>query len=109
MSNELTDEEKQLEDVILHRMMRLNANIYGLTLGLILGIGLFFATIWLVVKGGPVVGPNLSLLGNFFIGYQVSIKGAFIGFFYGLLTGFIFGYLIASIYNWIVDFRTNRK
>jgi hypothetical protein len=96
------DEVKALEALVLTRLARLNATILGIVLGLVFGLGLLIATLWLVVKGGPVVGPNLALLGEFFIGYSVTPLGSLVGFFYGFLTGFIIGFSIAAIYNWIV-------
>jgi len=101
----MAPEDKGFEDVILTRLIRLDAVIHGIVFGLIAGLLLFIATIWLVIKGGPVVGPNLSLLGQFFIGYRVTFLGSFIGFGYGFLSGFLGGYFIATIYNWIVDLR----
>lgn len=103
MTESFTDEEKALEDVVLTRLMRLNATIYGIVFGILGGLIIFVATIWLVIKGGPVVGPNLSLLNQFFIGYRVTVGGAFLGLFYGFILGFLTGFCIASIYNWILD------
>jgi hypothetical protein len=100
--------EKALENVVLTRVMRLNAKINGLVAGIMVGLGIFVATNWLVLKGGDVVGPHLGLLGQFFIGYEVSFGGSLIGFAYGFATGFSVGYLIARIYNWVVDFRENK-
>ncbi len=101
--------EKALENVVLTRVMRLNANINGLVAGIMVGLGIFVATNWLVLKGGDVVGPHLGLLGQFFIGYEVSFGGSLIGFAYGFATGFSVGYLIARIYNWVVDVRENKR
>ncbi len=101
----MIDEEKQLEEIILTRLVRLNAKIHGLVTGIVFGLGLFLATNWLVLKGGKSVGRHLSLLGQFFIGYRVSFLGSFIGFFYGFICGFIIGYSIAWMYNWIADWR----
>jgi hypothetical protein len=103
MTESFTDEEKALEDVVLTRLMRLNASIYGIVFGILSGLIIFIATIWLVIKGGAVVGPNLSLLNQFFIGYKVTVGGAFLGLLYGFVVGFIIGFCIASIYNWILD------
>ena len=105
MTDSFTDEEKALEDVVLTRLMRLNATIYGIVFGILSGFIIFIATIWLVIKGGPVVGPNLSLLNQFFIGYRVTVGGAFLGLLYGFILGFVVGFCIASIYNWILDRR----
>jgi len=104
----MIDERKELEKIILTRLVRLNAKIHGLVTGIVLGLGLFIATNWLVLKGGKSVGRHLSLLGQFFIGYRVSFLGSFIGFFYGFICGFTVGYSIAWMYNWIADLR-NRK
>ena len=101
--------EKALENVVLTRVMRLNANINGLVAGIMVGLGIFVATNWLVLKGGDVVGPHLGLLGQFFIGYEVSFGGSLIGFAYGFATGFLVGYLVARIYNWVADVRENKR
>jgi fructose-specific phosphotransferase system IIC component len=66
------------------------------------------ATIFLVLKGGDVVGPHLALLGQFFIGYQVTFGGSIVGFLYGLLSGFVIGYVIATLYNWMASIREKR-
>jgi tetrahydromethanopterin S-methyltransferase subunit G len=106
-ASRLTEEEvKSLEDLVFNRLARLNATILGIVFGLVFGLGLFIITIWLVIKGGPVVGPNLALLGQFYIGYDVTFIGSLVGLFYGFLTGFAIGFAIASIYNWIVN-RSN--
>jgi hypothetical protein len=98
-------DDKELERVILSRLLILNAKIYGLVLGLIAGLGIFIATNWLVLKGGRQVGPHLSLLGQFFIGYRVTFWGSLIGFVYAFVCGYAAGYTIAWIYNRIVARR----
>lgn len=98
-------ESNELEKIVLTRLVRLNATVQGIGTGLLVGLGIFMATNWLVLKGGDVVGPHLSLLGQFFIGYRVSFIGSLIGFAYGFLSGFSVGYLIAMFYNWIVGAR----
>jgi hypothetical protein len=52
-----------------------------------------------------VVGPNLGLLGQFFLGYTVTYAGSIVGFGYGFITGFIIGFSIATVYNWIISRR----
>ena len=102
-------ESNELEKIVLTRLVRLNATVQGIGTGLLVGLGIFMATNWLVLKGGDVVGPHLSLLGQFFIGYRVSFIGSLIGFAYGFLSGFSVGYLIAMFYNWIVGARTAER
>ena len=99
----MADETKKLEQIILTRLLRLNAKIHGLVTGLVAGLGLFIATNWLVLKGGKEVGKHLSLLGQFFIGYRVTFLGSLVGFAYAFVCGLIVGYSIAWIYNRIVD------
>ena len=103
MSEELTEQEKALEKIVMTRLVRLSATVYGIVFGLVLGFGILVATLWLVIRGGSVVGPNLALLGQFFLGYTVTYLGSVIGFVYGFITGFIIGFSIATIYNWIIN------
>lgn len=103
---DLLDEE--IEDAILTRLMYLNSTLVGIVTGLILGIGIFLATNILILKGGPVVGPHLALLGQYFIGYKVTFLGSLIGLGYGFVTGFIVGYCISRLYNWFAAFREKK-
>lgn len=104
-----SDEEKLFSGVL-----KLNARILGLVLGLLLGSAIFIATNWLLIKGGHidsrgeyVVGPHLQLLSQFFIGYRVSFVGSIIGFFHGFALGTLSGAAIGWIYNKIVYLRNN--
>jgi hypothetical protein len=104
----MTNDRTALEDLVLTRVMRLNAGVQGVVTGLLAGLALFVATNWLVIKGGPVVGPHLALLGQFFIGYRVTFIGSLIGFAYAFVLGFGVGYVVARMYNWLVDLRERR-
>ena len=104
----MTADKKALEELVLIRMIRLNATAQGLVTGLMTGLMIFVATNWLLLKGGEVVGPHLALLGQFFIGYRVTFGGSLIGFAYGFVCGFLIGYFVARIYNWIADVRKHR-
>lgn len=104
----MSQEAEDLEQILRTRVTHLNATIYGLVLGFTLGAIIFVATVWLVIKGGPVVGPNLSLLSEFYIGYSVTWLGSIIGFLYGFFTGYLLGYFIARVYNWILSHRDGR-
>jgi hypothetical protein len=91
--------------LLLQAVRRLNGTILGLVLGLVCGGLLFAATLWLVAKGGPVVGPHLALLGQFFPGYRVTLGGSVLGFLYGFATGFVAGWVIGAVYNAVVAVR----
>jgi len=100
------DPIERLEDIILTRVIRLNALVQGMVTGLLGGLAIFVATNLLILKGGPVVGPHLALLGQFFIGYRVTFLGSLIGFTYGFATGFCVGYFMATVYNRMVARRS---
>jgi hypothetical protein len=101
-------DDKELERIILSRLLILNAKVYGLVLGLVAGLGIFLATNWLVLKGGRPVGPHLALLNQFFIGYRVTFIGSVIGFVYAFVCGFAVGYAVAWIYNRVAALREGR-
>jgi hypothetical protein len=102
------EDPRTLENLLVARMVRFNATVHGIVTGLVLGLVIFVATIWLIVKGGPVVGPHLALLGQFFIGYRVTLVGSVIGLAWGFAVGFGLGFFVTSTYNWIADFRHRR-
>ena len=80
-------------------LLRLNARAWGISAGLFLGGGLFLATVFLVIRGGPRVGQHLGMLRVFFPGYSVTWLGAFIGFIYAFVIGYGLGRIIGSVYN----------
>ena len=104
-----TSKDEKLEEIVLTRLLRLNSRLSGLVTGLSVGIGVFISTNWLVIKGGSLVGPHLSLLGQFFIGYRVTFVGSLIGFAYGFGCAFIAGILFARIYNWFAQMREEKR
>ncbi len=63
----------QTEQILERAVIRLNANILGIVLGIITGLGIFIATNFLILKGGEVVGPHLALLGAFFPYYRGNV------------------------------------
>jgi hypothetical protein len=93
------------EEKLIHAVVVLNAKVMGLILGILFGLVIFIATNWLVIKGGPVVGPHLELLAQFFIGYRVSFVGSIVGFFWGFAVGSLIGTTIGWVYNRIVELR----
>jgi hypothetical protein len=80
-------------------LMRLNARAWGISTGMLLGGGLFLATVFLVIRGGPNLGQHLGLVRVFFPGYSVTWVGAFIGFIYAFVLGYGLGRIIGSVYN----------
>jgi len=88
-------EEQQLE----HAVILLNGKLLGVVLGFLFGTGLFLATNFLVLKGGPHVGAHLGLLSQFFPGYSVSFWGSIVGFFYMFIVGLLAGIAMGAVYN----------
>lgn len=105
----MATDQQQLEKIVLVRLLRLNAKLQGIVCGIVMGLGIFIATNWLILKGGDVVGPHLALLNQFFIGYEVTFVGSLIGFTYGFVTGFLIGYGITTMYNHLVALKDRRR
>lgn len=91
----MSERDEALEKAI----RKLNTRAWGMTIGLVFGLGLFVATNILVVKGGPNVGQHLSLLGVYFPGYRVTFFGSLVGFVYAFVVGYGVGSLVGTIYN----------
>lgn len=93
--------ENRLPAPVIITFGRLDARALGWATAIVAGVLLFLTTMILVFKGGPVVGPTLSLLAQFFPGYRVTSTGAILGFIYGAAFGFVLGYSFAHLRNGI--------
>lgn len=93
-----------LEEVI-HAVARIHAGVLALVGAVLGGSGLFLMTAWLLIKGGPRVGPHLQLLGQLFCGYSVTWPGALVGFFYGAVVGALAGWILETVDNGVVALR----
>jgi hypothetical protein len=87
------------EEILEKAVIRFDAKLLGTVFGLILGLGLFAATVILVLKGGPNPGAHLGLLAQFFPGYSISFVGSIVGFLYAFAVGFLIGAVIGVVYN----------
>lgn len=101
MTNLNAEETRELRRAV----RRLNAQAWGVSFALLFGLGLFVATIILVLKGGPNVGQHLGLLSVYFPGYRVTVGGALIGFVYAFVLGYILGRLVGVVYNAVAHGR----
>ena len=97
--NKLSEHDRQ---VVRRAFEQTSEQGWGLAIGSVAALGLFVATIWLVVKGGVVVGPHLGLLSMYLPGYSVTWPGAFVGAAYTFFLGYGVGRVIATIYNRIL-------
>lgn len=85
--------------IVKPAIVRLRASVTAVAFGVLGAAGLFLATVLLLLRGGPQVGPHLGLLGNYFPGYTVTWPGAFIGALYAGVTSAVIGYVVAWVYN----------
>jgi hypothetical protein len=86
-------------------LVRATARAWALATGLLLGLGLFLATIVLVLRGGPHVGTHLGRLSQVFPGYEVSFRGSLLGFVYAFVVGYALGRLLAPRRAMVLDPR----
>lgn len=93
------EEVTALEVAIQRAFTKLDRLALGLSFGAACGSVVFLATLFLVLKGGPVVGPTLQLLDQFFPLYSVTLGGSLLGLGYGFLVGFLGGWGFAFIRN----------
>ena len=98
--------------ILSSSLARIDKLGFATATGSISGLIVFLATIFLIIKGGEVVGPKLQLLNQYFFGYTVTLKGAFVGMAYSFTWGFLFGWLFAYFRNLFIAFfiyRVKRK
>jgi protoporphyrinogen oxidase len=93
-----------IEKAIIRVFSRLDKFAFAVAVGTASFLFLFLTTIFLVFKGDQNIVQSMLLLNNYFIGYDISIKGAFIGGGYCFLWGFISGWLFAYIRNLSLGF-----
>jgi hypothetical protein len=96
MSDQLSEQERQQ---VQRAFERTSEQGWGLALGFLAALGLFVATVFLVIKGGEVIGPRLQLLSVYLPGYTVTWTGAFIGAAYMFFLGYGAGRIVATVYN----------
>ena len=107
-------ESPELEAGLLLAFAPLHRMALGVASGIVMGGLIFAATLFLVVKGGYPVGPNLALLGEFMYGYTVTLPGALIGFIWGFGIGFFIGWMFAVAHNvaiwlWLIVIRSQAE
>ena len=103
------------EQIVIAKVLRLDAIAQGVVTGMVAGLIVFVATNYLILQGGEegatgevVVGPHLLLLSQFFIGYRMTFWGSVIGFGYAAVCGFVIGFCVAGMYNWFVRVREQK-
>jgi hypothetical protein len=78
----------------------LHKRALGVAIGTAVGLLVFGITaVHLLRHPAPVDSLDLGLLREFFYGYSVTWRGAFIGLFWGWVMGFVAGWFVAFCRN----------
>ena len=93
----------ELEELLQGAFARYDPLALGISLGVVMGLGMFLVTAALLLQGGEPLGPNLSLLGAYFLGFEVSWRGALLGTLEAMIGGFFLGALMAGSINLLVS------
>ena len=92
----------RLGEVLGRAFARYDPVALGVAVGTVASVGLFLAAAVLLIRGGDVIGPKLSLLGQFLPGFGMTWPQAALGAAEAGALGFLFGALLASLLNGVV-------
>ena len=87
--------------------MKLNVKAFSFTCALLVGIGLFLVTWWIIIIEGSYTGP--TFIGRIYRGYSVTPVGSIVGLIWGLVDGLIGGAIFAWLYNLLLGSSTATK
>lgn len=77
--------------------MRLDVRAFGLTCGLLWGLGVFLLAWWVMAFDG--ITHEATPLGRIYRGFSLSPAGSLVGLAWGFADGLIGGLLSAWLYN----------
>jgi hypothetical protein len=83
-------------------LRRVHKTALGFAFGVTVGVGLFLLTAAHVAV--PPQGFPLIVLNQYFAGYDVTWRGAFVGLAWGFAVGFVVGWLLAFVHNFTMSF-----
>jgi hypothetical protein len=86
----------------------------GIAVGMTVGVLLSAITIFHVLVPSTAIELNVELLSQYFYGYEVSWRGALVGFFWGFVSGFVSGWFVAFTRNmvtavWVFALKTRAE
>ena len=87
--------------------MQLNVKAFGLTCGILCGLGLFVITWWIIAFEGVTGDP--TFIGRLYRGYSISPAGSVIGFLWALVDGLVGGAIFAWLYNMLAARFSSRQ
>jgi hypothetical protein len=77
--------------------MKLSVRSFAFTCAIIMGVGIFLLTWWLIILYGS--SGDTIVLSTFYPGYNVTPLGSLIGLGYGIVDGLVIGAVFAWLYN----------
>lgn len=98
----MTELSRQDKAVLASVFAKMDNIAMAVAIGIIFAIGLFLATVILLLQTVPEgypVGPHLNVLQDYLPGYDVSWGGSILGVIYGFIIGAVVGFLVAIIWN----------
>jgi len=79
--------------------MKLDVKAFGLTCGILWGLGIFLMTWWMIAIEGAK--PDPTFIGRIYLGYKITPGGSIVGLVWGLVDGLVSGLIFAWMYNLI--------
>jgi len=79
----------------------LHKRALGLASGIAAALGVFLVTAFHVMVA-PDSTVNLNLLAEYFYGYDVSWRGAFVGAWWSFVVAFVVGWFVAFVRNFVM-------
>jgi hypothetical protein len=77
--------------------MKLDVKAFAIACGLLMGLGLFLVTWWIILLDGP--SDRMTFIGQIYRGYGLNGLGSLAGLVWGLVDGVIGGAIFAWLYN----------
>ena len=93
---------RRLPDQTLAVIGRLAPRAFGVGLGSMSALALFFITIVPALRGEPHLADHIGLLTQYLYGFRVTVAGALLAAGYGFLLGYLVGNFFARIRNFAV-------
>lgn len=99
-ADRMLDRRADESDIVgAHTIVGLRPTPFAAVTGVLLALGLLFATNWLFLRYDGVASPNLELLSNFMPGFESNPVGSLAGAFWIFVYGFSAAFGIAWIYG----------
>lgn len=90
-------------------MLVLDGHFLGVGMGLTIGVLLFVATSWLVIRGTAPQSIHAALLAYYFPGYRVSMLGASLGALEIFAVTYCLSRIFSAVYNNTLAVRRRRR